>query len=184
MAERTDALSAIFKDGLFHTKKNPNRDWMPIALRAGDDVYAYVCEAFQHPEVGLCGLIEALAEVILCQQDQGKRAKLIKAIPDALDACIDNLSKLEDEEPYECEEEDFEEGEESESQEDVDDVKSARVSMAPRPVAGGPGGPLPGPEEDEDADVEDNDPNESFLEAPPSKLAGFKPNPKKREKKD
>jgi hypothetical protein len=182
-----DPLSAIFKDGLFQTKKSPDRDWMMIAERSGGRIYGIVCEEFAHPEVALCALIHSMGEVILCQPDQSRRDKLLKAIPGAIQACIESLEKMESDEPYEFEGDDQSDdqddppgkpGDPGQEEEEVDpeseaDFKTGKMTMEPNQ----PG--LPEPEDDDvdwNGDEEDR-PWKRPAENPsdkPARLAGFK----------
>jgi hypothetical protein len=189
----TDPLSAIFKDGLFQTKKNPDRDWTIIAERAGGDLYGFTCETFAHPEIALCAIIHALAEVIACQPDNQKREKLLKCIPDAVRCCMEGIEKMESDEPYEYEGEGQEEEQEEEQEQegemelpDKEPVASAPldVKMLENPN---------GEDEEEDEGTGDPDPDEGFpgpwmpnkgdpkvepTRESPAKMAGFKKRPK------
>ena len=188
----TDSLSSIFKDGLFQTKKNPKRDWTQISDRAGQQLYGIVCEEFAHPEVALCALIHATAEVILCQTEKSKRDKLAKCLPDAILECVKRIEETESDEPYEFEGEEGEdlgeeEGEEGppgkpgDPEQEEDEVDpSAEVDFKAHPMSGmaknQPERPSPEPsEEDDDFPMEDDDPNESTFNDNPTKLAGFRP---------
>jgi hypothetical protein len=184
----SDALSEIFKSGLFRTKKNPDRDWMVIAERAGSQLYGIVCEEFAHPEVALCALLHAVGEVILCESEDTKREKLVKLFPDAILACVKNLEEMEDEEPYEFE------GEEAPERE-IGDTGEPVSEPAGMPVSAEVNQPIPDGD-DEDEGPEDPDPDEGFPEPwmppkgaataeNPAKLAGFKgrKNPKGQEGK-
>lgn len=178
-----DSLSAIFKDGLFVTKKNPNRDWTHISDRAGNHLYGIVCEEFANPEVALCALIHSLAEVVMCQTEKGKREKLIKHIPDAILECAKRIEETESDEPYEYEGEedqgpDPEEGPGKPgegSDEEVEDDTEVDFKAHPiRHANNQPERPSPEPEdEDDDFPMEDDDPNESQFNNNPTKLAGF-----------
>lgn len=178
-----DPLSAIFKEGLFQTKKSPDRDWMVIAERAGGRIYGVVCEEFAHPEIALCALIHSMGEVILCQPDQSKREKLLKALPSAISACIESLEKMESDEPYEFEgdgEGDDDAGPvgrpgEPEQEEEVDpeeEIDLEASGPAAAPMNGSPEQVSP-PEEEEDGDLGDENPWGKPQENP-AKLAGYK----------
>lgn len=184
----TDSLSAIFKNGLFVTTKNPNRDWMQISGRAGNHLYSIICEEFANPEVALCAIVHSMAEIIMCQTDKAKREKLMKCIPDALHDCLETIEETSSDEPYEYEGE----GEQEESEDPEEDMVDAR------PVHGAvPNGKMTenpnGDDEDEDEGTGDPDPDEGFPgpwmpnkanpeEEPPkenpARMSGFKRKPK------
>ena len=78
-----DNLGRIFKDRLFETKKDPNRDWGKIADRAGSELYEDVVRTFSHPEIALCAVVHCLSELILCC-DKQKRPALIDRLKEAV----------------------------------------------------------------------------------------------------
>jgi hypothetical protein len=191
-----DSLSAIFKDGLFVTKKSPNRDWAQISSKAGNHLYGIICEEFANPEVALCALIHSLAEVALCQTEKNKREKLLKHVPDAVLECIKRIEDAESDEPYEYEGEGEEEeqeeegpgkpGEEEEEEVDVDAEVDFKAPPKPHPLhlaTNQPEAPSPEEEDDDDFPMDDGDPNESTFNdnpAKPAKLAGFQKRQPKR----
>jgi hypothetical protein len=202
----TDSLERIFKDRLFETKKNPDRDWSKIMERAGGELYGEVTSMFPYPEIALCALIQCLSEVALCQHDKYKRARLLDKIKDAVKDRIEEMERIEAEEAktgYGQYEED-----EAAPRRRVSASKPASPSPSTsKPKTPPPSKPIedgrpypeeeidpedevdyeaddnqpdpPGPEPDEEEDG-DSDPDQSpWVHPNPSKEAGFKPPPRR-----
>lgn len=171
-----DNLGRIFKEHLFETKKDPNRDWSKIANRAGAEMYEEVVGSFSHPEIALCATIHCLAELVMCAE-KGKRSLLIERLKDAVRDRVTVFEGEEAEEAGETEDYPEEEGQEQEEVEYEDNQ--------------------PGPEDEDDEtpgdDEEDPDkgfpgtwmpnkgekPVENPPEENPAKQAGY--HPKKRQ---
>lgn len=188
----TDSLSAIFKNGLFVTTKNPNRDWMQISGRAGNHLYSIICEEFANPEVALCAIVHSMAEILMCQTDKAKREKLMKCVPDILHDCLKHIEDSSSDEPYEYEGEGQEEEEPEESEDPEEDTVDARPVSATPPNGKMVENPN-GEDEDEDEEIGDPDPDEGFpgpwmpnkgdpeaapVKENPAKMAGFKRKPR------
>ena len=176
----SDELLRIFKDGLFETKKSPDRDWGKIAERAGGELYEEVSAMFPYPEVALCGLVRCLAEVVMCQTDKSKRQRLIDRLRDVLKEQVVLMEKMEDEDKdagygdYE-EDEPEEEGDDEEEgpdkpkpeEEEVDDEAEVDFKKnQPDP---------PGPEPEEGDEEEADSDKSPFGRPKPTSESGWKP---------
>lgn len=196
-----ESLSRIFKDKMFETAKDPNRNWEAIAAKAGDLLAPQVEELFPYPEIGICALVNCLADIIILQEDKGVRVRICERLKDALKERIEVIEKEEpdsDDYEFEAEEEETEEDEPKEPErkkgtkppppqgpEDMDEEEEEEEEIDPDAEVDYKeenGASLPGEDHrpsDNDEDEGDDDPDESKLEAneedSPARQAGYRP---------
>ncbi len=194
----TESLSRIFKDRLYKTAKNPDRNWEMIANRAGPELMAEVHQLFPHPEIALCAITYVTAELVLLQPDDFKRRSILDNLKRAVEEQMKKLETeqaeggYEQEEPDEPEEEvdiEEEEGEEEEEdpeeeepkEKDEDKKPGTRPGTSPREpsVTEEPEGDTEEEEYDIDAETdyekkEEEEEEEVKASKNPARMAGYR----------
>ena len=79
-------LSQIFTSGLFPMKDRSltDADLLKIAQEEGEHLYQYLRKRVKYPEVALSAVVGVLAELLLLQEDDFKRIRLLHYIHEAI----------------------------------------------------------------------------------------------------